>query len=95
MDYTAGLEAALNRLHEEGRYRTFIDIERRNGQFPSAVWCRPDGQEQDITVWCGNDYLGMGQHPVVLQAMHDAIDSAGAGSGGTREGHGTRGGSPR
>ncbi|MAY31373.1 MAG: 5-aminolevulinate synthase [Rhodovulum sp.] len=89
MDYTAGLEAALNRLHEEGRYRTFIDIERRNGQFPSAVWCRPDGQEQDITVWCGNDYLGMGQHPVVLQAMHDAIDSAGAGSGGTRNISGT------
>jgi len=89
VDYTAGLEAALNRLHEEGRYRTFIDIERRNGQFPSAVWCRPDGQEQDITVWCGNDYLGMGQHPVVLQAMHDAIDSAGAGSGGTRNISGT------
>ena len=89
MDYTAGLEVALNRLHEEGRYRTFIDIERRNGQFPSAVWCRPDGQEQDITVWCGNDYLGMGQHPVVLKAMHDAIDSAGAGSGGTRNISGT------
>ena len=70
MDYTAKLDAALSRLHEEGRYRTFIDIERTNGQFPHAVWKRPDGVEQPITVWCGNDYLGMGQHPVVLEAMH-------------------------
>ena len=54
------IDAALDRLHEEGRYRTFIDIERRKGQFPSAVWRREDGTEQDITVWCGNDYLGMG-----------------------------------
>ncbi len=89
MDYTAGLDEALNRLHEEGRYRTFIDIERRKGAFPSAVWRRPDGTEADITVWCGNDYLGMGQHPVVLAAMHEAIDAAGAGSGGTRNISGT------
>ncbi|NRB16688.1 MAG: 5-aminolevulinate synthase [Rhodobacteraceae bacterium] len=89
MDYTAKLDAAINQLHEEGRYRTFIDIERRNGQFPHAVWTRPDGSLQDITVWCGNDYLGMGQHPVVLQAMHEAIDATGAGSGGTRNISGT------
>ncbi len=89
MDYTARLDAAINRLHEEGRYRTFIDIERRNGQFPHAVWTRPDGQEQDITVWCGNDYLGMGQHPAVLAAMHEALDATGAGSGGTRNISGT------
>ncbi len=89
MDYTAGLDKALNRLHEEGRYRTFIDIERRKGAFPKAVWTRPDGSEQDITVWCGNDYLGMGQHPVVLNAMHEAIDATGAGSGGTRNISGT------
>ncbi|UOA26994.1 5-aminolevulinate synthase [Pseudosulfitobacter sp. DSM 107133] len=88
-DYGAQLDAALNRLHEEGRYRTFIDIERRNGQFPHAVRTRPDGSEQDITVWCGNDYLGMGQHPVVLAAMHEAIDATGAGSGGTRNISGT------
>ena len=88
-DYAAQLDAALNRLHEEGRYRTFIDIERRNGQFPHAVRTRSDGSEQDITVWCGNDYLGMGQHPVVLQAMHEAIDATGAGSGGTRNISGT------
>ena len=89
MDYTAKLDAALDRLHEEGRYRTFIDIERQKGAFPHAVWCRPDGTEQPVTVWCGNDYLGMGQHPVVLAAMHEAIDATGAGSGGTRNISGT------
>ncbi len=89
MDYSAQLDTALNRLHEEGRYRTFIDIERRKGNFPHAVWRRPDGTEKDITVWCGNDYLGMGQHPVVLAAMHEAIDATGAGSGGTRNISGT------
>ncbi|MEP1328719.1 5-aminolevulinate synthase [Pseudophaeobacter sp.] len=89
MDYTAKLDAAIERLHDEGRYRTFIDIERKNGQFPHAVWTRPDGTTQDITVWCGNDYLGMGQNPVVLQAMHEAIDATGAGSGGTRNISGT------
>ncbi len=89
MDYSAKLDAAIDRLHDEGRYRTFIDIERKNGQFPHAVWTRPDGSSQDITVWCGNDYLGMGQNPVVLQAMHEAIDATGAGSGGTRNISGT------
>ncbi len=89
MDYTAKLDTALTALHDEGRYRTFIDIERRKGQFPHAEWTRPDGGKQDITVWCGNDYLGMGQHPVVLEAMHEAIDATGAGSGGTRNISGT------
>lgn len=89
MDYTGKLDEAIARLHEEGRYRTFIDIERRNGQFPHAVWTRPDGAEQDITVWCGNDYLGMGQHPVVLEAMEEALRATGAGSGGTRNISGT------
>jgi 5-aminolevulinate synthase len=89
VNYDAALDAALNRLHEEGRYRTFIDIERRRGQFPHAVWTKPDGTEQDITVWCGNDYLGMGQHPVVLEAMHKALEDTGAGSGGTRNISGT------
>lgn len=89
VDYTAKLDQALNRLHEEGRYRTFIDIERKQGQFPHATWRRPDGSEAPITVWCGNDYLGMGQHPVVLNAMHEAIDATGAGSGGTRNISGT------
>lgn len=89
MDYVAGLDKALNALHEEGRYRTFIDIERRQGAYPHAVWTKPDGSEQDITVWCGNDYLGMGQHPIVLSAMHEALDATGAGSGGTRNISGT------
>ncbi|WP_425050242.1 5-aminolevulinate synthase [Psychromarinibacter sp. S121] len=89
MDYSAHIDAALQRLHDEGRYRTFIDIERKRGNFPHATWTKPDGSEQPVTVWCGNDYLGMGQHPVVLQAMHEAIDATGAGSGGTRNISGT------
>ncbi len=89
MNYEAALDTALNRLHEEGRYRTFIDIERRKGAYPSAVWRKKDGSEQDITVWCGNDYLGMGQHPVVLAAMKEALEATGAGSGGTRNISGT------
>ena len=89
MTYDAKLDVALDRLHEEGRYRTFIDIERHNGQFPHALWTRPDGTQKPITVWCGNDYLGMGQNPIVLNAMHEAIDATGAGSGGTRNISGT------
>ena len=89
MDYSAKLDEAISRLHDEGRYRTFIDIERKNGQFPHATWRRSDGTETPITVWCGNDYLGMGQHPVVLAAMHEAIEATGAGSGGTRNISGT------
>ncbi|SLN44412.1 5-aminolevulinate synthase [Aquimixticola soesokkakensis] len=89
MDYTAKLDAALQRLHDEDRYRTFIDIERERGNFPHAVWTRPDGEKTPVTVWCGNDYLGMGQHPKVLGAMHEAVDATGAGSGGTRNISGT------
>ncbi|PJE29918.1 5-aminolevulinate synthase [Pseudooceanicola antarcticus] len=89
MTYEAQLDQALGKLHDEGRYRTFIDIVRHKGQFPHATWRRADGSERPVTVWCGNDYLGMGQHPVVLEAMHDALDKAGAGSGGTRNISGT------
>jgi 5-aminolevulinic acid synthase len=89
VDYTAKLDEAIQRLHDEGRYRTFIDIERKRGQFPHATWTRPDGNEQPVTVWCGNDYLGMGQNPVVIAAMKEAVDATGAGSGGTRNISGT------
>ena len=89
MTYSTALDLALNRLHDEGRYRTFIDIERQRGHFPHATWHRPDGTTREITVWCGNDYLGMGQHPEVLAAMHEALDISGAGSGGTRNISGT------
>ena len=87
--YDDALDASLQRLHDEGRYRTFIDIARSQGQYPHAVWTKPDGSQKDITVWCGNDYLGMGQHPEVLAAMHQALDATGAGSGGTRNISGT------
>ncbi len=89
MDFDASIDAALARLHDEGRYRTFFDIVRKRGQYPRATWRRPDGSEQEITVWCGNDYLGMGQHADVLAAMHEALDTTGAGSGGTRNISGT------
>jgi 5-aminolevulinate synthase len=89
MIYDDQLDQSLNKLHQEGRYRTFIDIERTNGSFPHAVWKKTDGQEKPVTVWCGNDYLGMGQNPIVLDAMHTALDATGAGSGGTRNISGT------
>lgn len=84
MDYDQQIDNALARLHDEGRYRVFQNIRRMNQHFPRAVWSKPDGSEAEITVWCGNDYLGMGQHPVVLEALKAAADEAGAGSGGTR-----------
>ncbi|GHE00434.1 5-aminolevulinate synthase 1 [Allgaiera indica] len=89
MDYSKALDGALQALHDEGRYRVFIDIAREKGAFPKACWTRPDGSKKDITIWCGNDYLGMGQNPAVLAAMHEALDATGAGSGGTRNISGT------
>jgi len=87
--YEQKLDAALESLHSEGRYRTFIEIERARGNFPNARWIEKENIERPVTVWCGNDYLGMGQSEVVLEAMHDALNSAGAGSGGTRNISGT------
>ena len=87
--YDQKLGAALENLHLEGRYRTFIEIERSRGNFPSARCVSKDKEEKSVTVWCGNDYLGMGQSSIVLEAMQDALASAGAGSGGTRNISGT------
>jgi len=87
-DYDSILEQAIGRLKAEGRYREFADICRVRGRFPRAFY-RGQGAEREVTVWCSNDYLGMGQHPAVLAAMHDAIDEVGAGSGGTRNISGT------
>ncbi|MFQ5622929.1 MAG: 5-aminolevulinate synthase [Paracoccaceae bacterium] len=89
MNYSDKLDTALDALHEEGRYRVFMDIRRHAGQFPRATWQRPDGAEQEIVVWCGNDYLGMGQNAAVIGAIRSALDTSGAGSGGTRNISGT------
>ena len=89
MDYRKAFQTALDRVRSEGRYRVFADLKRHRGQFPKATWTREDGTESDVTVWCSNDYLGQGQNPVVLDAMHKAIEEAGAGSGGTRNISGT------
>ena len=88
MDYKAAFRASVEQVKAEGRYRVFADLKRRRGAFPRATWTGPAG-EQDVVVWCSNDYLGQGQNPVVLQAMHEAIDQVGTGSGGTRNISGT------
>jgi len=86
--YKAAFRAAVDQVRQEGRYRVFADLKRVRGAFPRATWVSPQG-ERDVTVWCSNDYLGQGQNPVVLEAMHKAIDSVGSGSGGTRNISGT------
>jgi 5-aminolevulinate synthase len=87
-DYSGAFDAALNQVRREGRYREFADICRIRGRFPRALH-RGAAGEKEVTVWCSNDYLGMGQHPIVMAAMHQALDEIGAGSGGTRNISGT------
>jgi 5-aminolevulinate synthase len=89
MDFDTRFAALIADMKLDGRYRTFIELERMAGEFPTAMWHRPDGERRKVTVWCSNDYLGMGQHPDVLAAMHRAIDRSGAGTGGTRNISGT------
>ena len=90
MRHLKAFEDALAGIHSEGRYRVFVDLHRQRGRFPLATARFPDqAEEREITVWCSNDYLGMGQDETVIEAMHEAIDSFGAGSGGTRNISGT------
>ncbi|ARP98573.1 5-aminolevulinate synthase [Pseudorhodoplanes sinuspersici] len=88
MNYKSFFDNALNRLHEERRYRVFADLERIAGRFPVTIWHAPEGP-REIIVWCSNDYLGMGQHPKVVGAMVEAATRMGTGAGGTRNISGT------
>ena len=88
MDFDKLFQTQLDSLKEEGNYRIFAELERRAGSFPKAR-CHDEDAPDDVTVWCSNDYLGMGQNQIVRDAMKDAIDQCGTGAGGTRNISGT------
>ncbi|MDC0499505.1 5-aminolevulinate synthase [Paracoccaceae bacterium] len=88
MDFNALFNAQLQTLKDEGNYRIFAELERQRGQFPRAISHDSDAPDE-VTVWCSNDYLGMGQNPLVVEAMKSAIDNSGCGAGGTRNISGT------
>ncbi|MEL7166763.1 MAG: 5-aminolevulinate synthase [Pseudomonadota bacterium] len=88
MDFDALFQTQIDALKNEGNYRIFAELERQSGAFPRAK-CHNDDAPDEVTVWCSNDYLGMGQHPSVIRAMKEAIDACGAGAGGTRNISGT------
>lgn len=87
--YRDRFQSAVDGVREEGRYRVFQDIRRKRGQFPRATWYPDDKSEREVTVWCSNDYLGMGQNECVIEAVKSAVDATGTGSGGTRNISGT------
>lgn len=87
--YAGAFQQAVEHVRAEGRYRVFANLARRRGDFPKALWSPESGEPNEVVVWCSNDYLGQGQNPIVLEAMHQALDEVGAGSGGTRNISGT------
>ena len=89
MTYRRHFTAAIGKLEAERRYRVFADLERSAADFPTALWHRADGATEDVTIWCSNDYLGMGRHPEVIAAMCETGAKHGVGAGGTRNIAGT------
>ncbi len=89
MNYDEYYQRCVNDVKSEGRYRIFANLERKVGDFPRAIYRSPDGQSKEVTIWCNNDYLGMGQHPKVIAAARAALENSGSGAGGTRNISGT------